>query len=301
MKTDSRLADIQSQLARVQFSAIGGIQRSEVNGDFFIGRATNENYHRPGYNFPAILGPQFCSHDWVQVRLAEVARLLDETISGFPAAEAGDVVAQHFAKELARDKTQVEAILPFLPGCYSPSLPESTSLYHWDLHADNIFIDDNDTITAVLDWELLIAVPEWSAMEFPKFLRTKHRKRAPVRDDYGEVEDWLEEEEKSDAMGCNRSYWKAQGEWEATQLRTFYLAEMDRMSPGWADRHRATKFHRVLEQQILFLEYGGWNGDVRGWLEAYQGDGQVPKEGRMDSKWPTLQEDTPCDAELYDE
>lgn len=281
----------------MRFRGIGGLSIS-AGGDFAIGRLMDGGYATYGGDTDATLGPHLNSTEWLRSRLAALYLNLDQTADALP-DDLPESERQRVMSELSDARIQADAISTFLPGCYSTSSSEITTLYHNDLHPGNIFVDESDRITAVLDWEFLGVVPDWMASSLPKLLRSRKRQLEPRQSFYGDPEDYLDEEEVRDCRGISVCYWMDLEEYEATLLRPFYLEELERLSPGARERHEATKFHRLLEDQIGRLEIGRPVCYLPDLLAAYKGDGRVPVHETLE--WPFLDEDRRVDYVESDE
>ncbi|KAK4177412.1 hypothetical protein QBC36DRAFT_345504 [Triangularia setosa] len=66
------------------------------------------------------------------------------------------------------------------------SFAPKTGLYHHDLHLNNILVNEDGEITAVLNWECASAMPLWMLTKVPKFLDEPAREEQPQRDLYGD-------------------------------------------------------------------------------------------------------------------
>jgi hypothetical protein len=267
-------------------------------GDFTVTRLLDSYYNMYGGVTDPTHGPHLNSADWLRTRMDALYLRFDETPDTIP-DDLPEIERARIMSELADARIQADAISAFLPGCYSTSPSETTSLYHDDLHADNIFVDDTDRITVVLDWEFLAVVPDWQACNLPELLRGRKKLRKPDLSNYDGPEAWLSEEEVRDCRGISICYWDDLEEYEATLLRAFYLEELDRLSPGARELHETTKIHRLLEDQIGRLEIGRPVCYLPDLLAAYKGDGRVPVHETL--TWPYLDEDRQMDYVEPDE
>ncbi|KAM5355137.1 hypothetical protein ACJ41O_001783 [Fusarium nematophilum] len=137
-----------------------------------------------------------------------------------------------------------ERLMTLLPMVFPPAkdIPEHTAPWHDDLSLQNILVNDDGVITAVLDWEFVSAMPRWITAEMPQFLVGPERAEEPVRDDYGdETEEDAEEYRKrvedgehfQDNEGKNELYWFHRMEYEQTRLRGVYTERMRESRPTW--------------------------------------------------------------------
>lgn len=59
-----------------------------------------------------------------------------------------------------------------------------TAIWHDDLNLDNILVDNEGKIIAIVNWECVPALPTWMATKMPKFLEGGGRQEEPKREDY---------------------------------------------------------------------------------------------------------------------
>ncbi|KAK1584956.1 phosphotransferase enzyme family-domain-containing protein [Colletotrichum navitas] len=188
------------------------------------------------YEYDVPRGPFRSSHDWLSSFLSIV--ILDYKKS---LQEAEDEEDREYA-QLGVDVSQ--KLLTLLPKIF-PVLqhpPEQTFLWHDDLSLQNILVDDDGSITAVLDWECVSTMPSWVVTQAPKFLNGAPREEEPDRDRYGDASPGEngghsdEDDEELDNEGKTLLYWVHLMEYEQTQLRKVYAARMQQSHPDWATR-----------------------------------------------------------------
>ncbi|WYZ43690.1 hypothetical protein EsH8_VII_000126 [Colletotrichum jinshuiense] len=194
------------------------------------------------YEYDVPRGPFRSSHDWLSSFLNIV--ILDYTNAS---KEADDEEDREDAEEAVEVAMKLLALLPkIFPVIQHP--PEQTFLRHDDLSLQNILVDDDGKITAILDWECVSTMPSWTATLMPKFLSGARREEEPDRDRYGDEstceDDALssggrstggdEDEDDLDNEGKNELYWIHLMEFEQTQLRKVYTARMQQSRPDWA-------------------------------------------------------------------
>ncbi|KAK4150334.1 kinase-like protein [Chaetomidium leptoderma] len=197
-----------------------------VSYEFFMG----DHVH---YDIPR--GPFRSSHDWLSVVLHIILRhqtaILEKTDDEDDKEDAEEILP------VARK------LLSLVPKVFPPTLDESETmgLYHHDLHLNNILVNEEGEITAVLDWECVSALPLWMSTNLPKFLDEPAREEEPQRDGYA---DETPEESAAaagkrndpdylDSEGKNELYFIHRMEYEATQLRKVYEARMRELWPEW--------------------------------------------------------------------
>ncbi|UPK91836.1 hypothetical protein LCI18_002771 [Fusarium solani-melongenae] len=181
------------------FGEVGGLKEDTtpepgqiVSRHFFIGR--HFDYDVPRGPFPS-------SREWMDSYLAIIIQEQED--------EKDDMHHISIAKRL-------QGLLP-ISFPLAEDLPERTAPWHEDLSLKNMLVDGDGTITAVLDWEFVSAMPYWLATESPQFLNGPTREKEPIRDDYGD--ETPEEDHKSvgdtqDNEGKNELYWHHLMEYE---------------------------------------------------------------------------------------
>jgi aminoglycoside phosphotransferase (APT) family kinase protein len=63
----------------------------------------------------------------------------------------------------AQEMQEIYTLLaPLIPQLFPPTtVDESTYLYHPDLSANNILVNDQGNLTGIVDWECVMAAPSW--------------------------------------------------------------------------------------------------------------------------------------------
>ncbi|CAI6339207.1 unnamed protein product [Periconia digitata] len=269
-----QLAEFQAEFLGCRFEAVGTLQEggsTQESGIFRPGQLVSHGFFmgdRLHYNIPR--GPFYSSHDWMSAQLNIV--LLEQTAKLEKAEDEDD-------QEDAEDcLSTVRKLLDLLPTVFPPGGGEPASLYHNDLHLNNIFIDENGKITSVLDWECVSAVPLWLAITAPKFLEETPREEEPQRDEYADESDAEREDPHSlDNEGKNDLYWIHRMEYDATQLQKVYKARLEELTPELPLKESFTKveFFRAVEQcdGIWVKKAGRWadrtkQGEVLQFVDA---------------------------------
>ncbi|KAH7255443.1 uncharacterized protein BKA55DRAFT_662582 [Fusarium redolens] len=223
------------------------------------------------YDIPR--GPFLSTHDWLSAVLAIIIR------------------HQNLVLEKSKDEDDIEdaeeilpiaqSLLAYLPKVFPPDLsrPEPSALHHHDLHLDNILVDEQGELTAVIDWECVSALPLWKARQVPKFLDDKPREDEPQRDVYADEtpEEAAEEAGRRndpdylDNEGKNELYWIHKMEYETTQLRKVYKAKLDDLCPDWVEENplKDDFYEAVLQCDGL------WTKKVRRWAECTEKDESI--------------------------
>ncbi|KAK3354075.1 hypothetical protein B0T25DRAFT_545941 [Lasiosphaeria hispida] len=183
------------------------------------------------YDIPR--GPFRSSHDWLNVELDIILRhqtaLLENSKDQDEREDAEDVLS------VARK------LLALVPKVFPSALeePETTALYHHDLHLENILVNEQGEITAVLDWECVSAMPLWMSTKFPKFLEGPVREEEPQRDSYLDMDQLSNKsavvagDPDLNNGGKDLLYFIHQMDYEATQLRKVYKAKLKELWLDW--------------------------------------------------------------------
>ncbi|KFA77556.1 hypothetical protein S40288_05753 [Stachybotrys chartarum IBT 40288] len=104
------------------------------------------------------------------------------------------------------------------------SEPEPSMLYHDDLNRHNILINEDGTLSAVVDWECIPFLPLSIACQYPPFLQGKPHDVEPIQAQY--------EDESGEVAEL---YWEHLENYELTQLRRLFLEKMRKLQPGWVE------------------------------------------------------------------
>ncbi|GAB1319650.1 hypothetical protein MFIFM68171_09860 [Madurella fahalii] len=193
-----------------------------VSHIFFWG----DHFH---YDVPR--GPYRSSYYWLSAYLGIIRQAQTETLE-----KEEDEDIREDAENCLRVATRLTNLLPkIFPPFQNPA--EQTVLWHDDLSLQNILIDDDAKVTAVVDWECVSTKPLWVATEMPKFLDGETREEEPNRDAYGDASEGADQgpadEDELDDEGKTELYWIHLMEYEQTQLRKIYTAKMKELWPQW--------------------------------------------------------------------
>ncbi|KAB5569933.1 phosphotransferase enzyme family-domain-containing protein [Coniochaeta sp. 2T2.1] len=202
------------------------------------------------------------------------------------------------------------ALLPkTFPSLQRPS--ERTYLWHSDLNMNNILLDDEGNITAVLDWESLSCQPLWVSTQVPHFLlATRPRERQPLRDGYADDDGTIENSTGLDNEGKNTLFWDHLMQWEQTQLSKVYNARMEQLRPAWEqerlDGALKRDFLLAAHQISLFCINVGYmefwvdmaaRGKVRDLMKVLRSRTYVKMAGDEESEHWDLSDDEDSDSE----
>ncbi|KAK6077618.1 hypothetical protein SCUP515_04816 [Seiridium cupressi] len=193
-----------------------------VSAEFFMGDHLQ-------YDIPR--GPFRSSFDWLSSELNIIIR--EQTLAIEKAEDEDD---REDAEEI---QVAAQRLLSILPKFFSSphECAEATVLYHDDLNLNNILVDDEGKITAVVDWECVSALPLWMTTRMPKFLTEESREDEPKRDEYKDESPLESATPRNDGdldnEGKDQLYWIHLMEYEVTQLRKVYSSRMGELWPDW--------------------------------------------------------------------
>ncbi|KAI9641581.1 hypothetical protein NHQ30_010394 [Ciborinia camelliae] len=213
-------------------------------------------------------GPFTHSQDWLRARLtmalSDQERILHTTTDEDEKEDAQD------AKILA------ERLLTLLPSVFptpDSMSEEQATLFHDDLSSRNILIDDDGTITGIVDWECVSALPLWKSCDVPEFLKGRQRTEEPDRKQYSPDDEDEENEPAADALdneGINDLYWEHRLEYETTMLRAVFRDEMQKIAPEWIEESTKGAVKADFEAAVQNCD-GGWSvRAITAWLDAFE-------------------------------
>ena len=113
-----------------------------------------------------------------------------------------------------------------------------------DLSGNNILVDEDHCFSGIIDSECVHTVPLWLGCQIPKFLRSPAKHQLPTN-----RTDFDEEDNKDD-------YWQRVEKQEKTQLRKFYLEEMQRVCPEWIHVHKTGSVKAHLDFMVHLVPLG---------------------------------------------
>lgn len=141
-------------------------------------------------------------------------------------------------------KSRVRRLVDLLSAVFPRDKPEDYMLFHQDLSGNNILVDKNHDIAGIIDWECVHTVPLWLGCQIPKFLHTQEAfGPPPFRNDFRNERD-------------EKDYWRRIEEYEKTQLRIFFLEEMQRNCPEWIQVHRTGTMKADFEYAVDTVAMG---------------------------------------------
>ncbi|KAI9818647.1 MAG: hypothetical protein M1826_001370 [Phylliscum demangeonii] len=196
-----------------------------VQRDFFW----EQNIHQP-----VPRGPFKNSYAWFSARLA-LQRFQYERDLESPDSGEGD------RKVASRALSIVQKLLKLLPSVFPPDQPESTFLCNDDLGMDNVLVDEDGVITAVLRWACVSLLPDWRVCELPDLLQSCEREEPPTPG----LPRYLD-----DGTTISQLYWEEMMDYEATLLRPIFLDEMKRQRLEWVKVMRGSELRTDFETAV---------------------------------------------------
>ena len=271
-----RLAVFCSETFRAQLRGIGSLYLDDTGPVFRVGRIVSREFIWDSHiHAPAPRGPFHSSRDWLLARLSLAETDCHERLSRLQSAgpenedlDLDDLEDLHHTLGIiSRLRRHLDSFFP-PPGPASDLSPERTMLLHDDLSRHNILVDDHGTLTAVVDWECVAAVPLWYACQIPPLLHGKHRDVKPVEAQYQHDENG----------NVDELFWEHLDEYELTRLRRVFLAEMGRLQPGWVEVFEKSRRQRDFDLAVsgcddafLIRRIREWLGDVERGGEGFEG------------------------------
>jgi hypothetical protein len=145
---------------------------------------------------------------------------------------------------------------------------ERTMILHDDLSRQNILVNDDGNLTAVVDWECISALPLWMACQIPPLLQGKPLDEEPVKSTYQHDEDG----------NVVELFWEHVDNYELTQLRRVFLGEMQRLQPQWVEIFESSQRQRDFDLAVsscndsfLIRRIRNWLDDMDKGVEGFQG------------------------------
>lgn len=248
-------------------------------------------------------GPFRSSHDWlkslISIIIQDQKRLIiedsgsdsDSNSHGSPGESSdSDEDSDEEESKVAEYNVEVaEMLLDLLPDIF-PKIrgkPEPTVLLHDDLSMNNILVDDDGAITAIIDWECVSAVPLWLTTRMPQFLRGRDREDEPSRDDYMDADLEMEAESRThlgvhylDSEGKDPLYWDHMMEYEQTLLRKVYSDRLSQLCPAWCEALNESELKRDFYEAVLRCANRWRLGRIDDWVQAIK-DGEFQTMAKM--------------------
>ncbi|KAL8376333.1 hypothetical protein RB595_007428 [Gaeumannomyces hyphopodioides] len=212
-------------------------------------------------------GPFKSSGEWISAYLSlsenDCRSTLAKHESGDDSTRDDDEVedAQRTLDIITRLKSSVS---DFFPYCGQDS--EFSVLLHDDLSQHNILVDEGGSLTGVVDWEFVSALPLWKACAYPSFLEGRPRVDAPDQATY----------QRGDDGEPDSLYWEHLREYELTKLRSCFLGEMRRLAPEWVEVFDSAVSKRDFYLAVQNCDNEFCSRDIITWLDdVATGHGEI--------------------------
>lgn len=152
--------DVLAKLFDHPLSGIGNIFPREKSPSVpSVGRIMSASFFWDDYDVQH--GPFTSSHDWLAARLSLVLQHSAEVLR--TSENKNDIEEAQASQALA------EGLLRLLQTISSPHVaaPEPTVITHDDLSFHNILVSHQGSLTGIIDWECVSALPLWKACQLP--------------------------------------------------------------------------------------------------------------------------------------
>ncbi|KAI0406155.1 kinase-like protein [Xylaria palmicola] len=249
-----RIAEIQAELFYHEkldsssFSGIGTLhastkgKKAEVPTPVAPGRLVAHEFFLAGrVNYDVPRGPFHSSSAWLESMIKIL--ILEQTAVVEKAQDDDD---KEDAEAILLSARRLLSILPKVFPDTEENCVEPTVLWHDDLNLNNMLVDEEGDLTAIVDWECVSLLPIWMTTNMPRFLQGENRSEEPTPDEYsdetpeGSTDSGHGSDlDKLDNEGKNSLYWMDMMEYDATKLREVYKARLRELWPGWPLQDRA--------------------------------------------------------------
>ncbi|CAG8403036.1 unnamed protein product [Penicillium salamii] len=204
-------------------------------------------------------GPFTCSRDWLASQLLLHANDAERMLA---AAEDEEQVEEAKTLQVIVQRLQ-QHLDPFFPP-QEDSLEEYT-LHHDDISSQNLLVNQEGHLTALVDWECVSVVPVYKTAEWLIFLAgpDSEFEDYPDPNNYAKVDGSLDE---------NDIYQEHVLEYELTKLRPIFLEHMSKLSPNWVKINEDERLRRKADFEYAVqgcASYMMWP-DIQEWLDSME-------------------------------
>lgn len=204
-------------------------------------------------------GPFTCSRDWLESQLLLHANDAERMLAAAKDEENADEAKtlQHIVQRLQQH------LLTFFPP-EEDGLEEYT-LHHHDISSQNLLVDKEGHLTALVDWECVSTVPVYKTAEWPDFLAgpDSEFEDYPDRKNYAEVDG---------SVDGNIIYQEHVLEYELTKLRPIFLEHIAKVFPDWVKINEDDRLRRKADFEFAVqgcASYLFWS-DIQEWLDSME-------------------------------
>ncbi|KAI4616007.1 hypothetical protein J4E83_006676 [Alternaria metachromatica] len=165
---------------------------------------------------------------------------------------------QYAREKVEEGKQRAQRLLDLMPKIFPEKEDDEEEfvLHHHSLHASNILVDSNSSLTGISDWECAHTAPLWLACQLPSFLELTDSTAAVFA--YLNIE-YANEEYKTQI-----------------KLRQFFLEEMQRICPEWVEVHKASQLKVGFEQCVQHFGKAGDGKWIDRWIGEVEEKGSAP-------------------------
>lgn len=228
--------------------------------------------------FRPATGPFATYREWAFERLELVAREAFARLRQI-VSQRLRAVPWRISFVVARLRVLHDRLFPPRQGQESPEEP--TMLWHDNLSADNLLVDDDGVLTGVLEWDNVSCTPR-SLCDLPALLQDSPDRAEPPNHCHWDF--------TADGVPVPRdSYWPRLREYEITELRALFLAEMSCRSLEWTMTYRYNGLRRDFEAAVQNCDHPLFLPVVEKWLDAID-EGLAADEHPQNLKVWSLQE-----------
>jgi hypothetical protein len=254
------IVDCQQQIMKQQFDTIGTLK--QMGKEFVPGRLVAREFCFGDYLFHDVpRGPFVCTRDWfsalTKIIILDYNRVIDNP------GEDDDVEDAEYYLDVTQ---RLHNLIPTL----FPTTSEPTVLWHHDLSLRNIMLNGQDSLSGIIDWEFVSAMPMWVATQPPAFLRGRDRKRKPDPENYDDPDAPSKDRYGRDNHGKSDGYWMNLLEYEQTVLRDLYNGEMSDCIPGWGECLEKSTLEVDFLKAISLCRNASWGGPVHDWIDELE-------------------------------
>lgn len=205
-------------------------------------------------------GPFHSSKDWISTCLSFSEHDCNSTLAKYENTDDLSSDDEDEVEDAERTLGIIKRLKTHVNEYFSdPSQdPEPSILSHGDISQSNILVDDRGTLTGVVDWECVSALPLWRACYYPFFLEGRPRHEEPDRNEYRHTDDG-----EPDSL-----YWEHLMEYELTKLRRYFLDEMRRLEPKWIEVFNSAKAKRDFYIAVQNCDNAIFAKHINEWLDG---------------------------------
>ncbi|KAH8731052.1 kinase-like domain-containing protein [Phaeosphaeriaceae sp. PMI808] len=254
------------QLFKIRLPELGNLYA--IDEQFCLGQVVSQNFFWGKHvSYDVLRGPFQSSRDWLNAQVqmylqdAENARNLG---SGSDLGDGDDpeLLNERRANALEAVKRRGARISALILLAFPEDEQEEFVLHHGDLNTENILVDSNNVLSAIIDWECCPTVPLYLACSRPKFLHSDvDRYTIPNPIHYVNFADGTEN------ITLNRNYDEHVDQYETTRLWNYFLREMQRVCPEWIECYNKGQVRRTLEDIVFQFGMPGSSIEIDRWMD----------------------------------